>query len=181
MVEHRDAGSGSHAAGQGERVAKALARAGVASRREVERLIAEGRVALNGRVLDTPAVKVAPGDLLTVDGEAVEAAEPTRLWRYHKPPGLLTTHKDPQGRPTVFEALPAGMPRVISVGRLDLNTEGLLLLTNDGGLARVLELPSTAWLRRYRVRVHGEVTQAQLDTLKGGPRRAPGNAMREAP
>jgi 23S rRNA pseudouridine2605 synthase len=125
----------------GERVAKALARAGVASRREVERLIEAGRVRVNGQVPLTPAVKVAPDDILTVDGEVVGEAEPTRMWRYHKPVGLVTTHKDPQGRPTVFEALPKELPRVISVGRLDLNSEGLLLLTNDGALARALELP----------------------------------------
>jgi 23S rRNA pseudouridine2605 synthase len=154
--------------GDGERVAKVLARAGVASRREVERLIADGRVSLNGQRLETPAVKIGPADVLMVNGRRVGAAEAARVWRYHKPSGLVTTHKDPKGRPTVFEALPKGLPRVISVGRLDLNTEGLLLLTNDGGLARVLELPETGWLRRYRVRAHGEVTQAQLDELKNG-------------
>lgn len=152
----------------GERVAKALARAGVASRRDVEKLIAEGRVALNGQVLDTPATKVDPGDILTVDGEVVGEAEPTRLFRYHKPVGLVTSHKDPQGRPTVFAALPPELPRLISVGRLDINTEGLLLLTNDGELARALELPQTALARRYRARAHGRVTQEKLDTLKNG-------------
>jgi 23S rRNA pseudouridine2605 synthase len=156
------------ASGQGERVAKALARAGVASRRDVERLIAAGRVAINGKVLDTPAVKVEPGDILTVDGEVVNEAEPARLFRYHKPVGLVTTHKDPQGRPTVFEALPPGLPRLISVGRLDLNSEGLLLLTNDGGLARALEQPETAVVRRYRVRARGRITQERLDKLKDG-------------
>lgn len=154
--------------GAGERVAKALARAGVASRRDVERLIAAGRVALNGQVLTTPAVKVEPGDILTVDGEVVNEREPARLFRYHKPVGLVTSHKDPQGRPTVFGALPPGLPRLISVGRLDLNSEGLLLLTNDGGLARALELPETAILRRYRARAHGRITQDRLDTLKNG-------------
>ncbi|MBE7218252.1 MAG: rRNA pseudouridine synthase, partial [Caulobacteraceae bacterium] len=152
----------------GERVAKALARAGVASRREVERMIAEGRVALNGAVLDTPAVKVGPGDVLSVDGAPVAGAEATRVWRYHKPAGLMTTHSDPQGRPTVFERLPAHLPRVISVGRLDLATEGLLLLTNDGALSRALELPSTGWVRQYRARAFGRVTQAQLDALREG-------------
>jgi 23S rRNA pseudouridine2605 synthase len=152
----------------GERVAKALARAGVASRREVERLIAEGRVALNGRVLETPAVRIAPGDVLKVDGAVVGAAEPTRVWRYHKPSGLVTTHRDPAGRPTVFDALPPHLPRVISIGRLDLNSEGLLLLTNDGALARALELPATGWVRQYRARAYGRTTQAQLDTLKDG-------------
>jgi 23S rRNA pseudouridine2605 synthase len=152
----------------GERVAKALARAGVASRREVERLIAEGRVTLNGRLLDTPAIKIAPGDILSVDGAVVGAAEPTRVWRYHKPSGLVTTHRDPAGRPTVFDALPPHLPRVISIGRLDLNSEGLLLLTNDGALARALELPSSGWVRQYRARAYGRTTQAQLDTLKEG-------------
>ena len=155
----------------GERVAKALARAGVASRRDVERLIEAGRVAINGKVLTTPAVKVAPGDILTVDGAVVSDAEPTRMWRYHKPVGLVTTHKDPHGRPTVFESLAMtapGLPRVISVGRLDINSEGLLLLTNDGELTRALELPSTGWMRRYRARAHGRTDQARLDRLKEG-------------
>ena len=153
---------------EGERVAKALARAGVASRRDIERLIEMGRVAVNGQVLATPAVKVGAGDTLTVDGAAVNAAEPTRVFRYHKPAGLVTTHKDPKGRPTVFEALPPGLPRVISIGRLDLSSEGLLLLTNDGGLSRALELPSSGWARRYRVRALGRIDQARLDTLKDG-------------
>jgi 23S rRNA pseudouridine2605 synthase len=153
----------------GERVAKALARAGVASRREVERLIAAGRVKLNGVVLNTPAVKVGARDVLTVDGRPVAAPEATRVWRYHKPVGLVTTEKDPQGRPTVFANLPPELPRVISVGRLDLNTEGLLLLTNDGALARALELPANALFRRYRARARGRgVTQALLDKLKQG-------------
>jgi 23S rRNA pseudouridine2605 synthase len=152
----------------GERVAKALARAGVASRRDVERLIEAGRVALNGQLLTTPAVKVAAGDVLTVDGNVVSDAEPTRLWRYHKPVGLVTTHKDPQDRPTVFQALPEGLPRVISIGRLDINSEGLLLLTNDGALARALELPSAGWMRRYRVRARGRTDQAALDVLTAG-------------
>ncbi|MBW8812333.1 MAG: rRNA pseudouridine synthase [Caulobacterales bacterium] len=154
--------------GGGERVAKLLARSGVGSRRDVERLIGEGRVAINGRTLTTPAVKVEPGDILTVDGEVVGEPEPARVFRYHKPVGLVTTHKDPAGRPTVFEALPEGLPRLISVGRLDLNSEGLLLLTNDGGLARALEMPSTALVRRYRARAHGRTTQERLDTLKAG-------------
>lgn len=155
-------------ADRGERVAKALARAGVASRREVERLINLGKVAVNGRVLDTPAVLVMKDDILTVDGKVVNGPEPTRLWRYHKPVGLVTTHKDPQGRPTVFEHLPEGLPRVISVGRLDLNSEGLLLLTNDGGLARTLEFPSTGLRRVYRARAYGRTTQAELDRLQDG-------------
>lgn len=153
---------------EGERVAKALARAGVASRREVERLIEAGRVRLNGMVLTTPAVKVAPDDILTVDGQVVAEAEPTRMWRYHKPVDLVTTHKDPQGRPTVFDALPKDMPRVISVGRLDINSEGLLLLTNDGALARSLELPSSGWSRTYRARAYGDTTQEKLDRLLNG-------------
>jgi 23S rRNA pseudouridine2605 synthase len=158
----------SDAGGAGERVAKVLARAGVASRRDVERLIAAGRVALNGRVLTTPAVKVEPGDIVTVDGEPVADAEPARLFRYHKPVGLVTTHSDPKGRPTVFQALPAGLPRLISVGRLDLSSEGLLLLTNDGGLARALEQPATGVIRRYRARAFGRTNQARLDRLKDG-------------
>ena len=149
-------------------MAKVLARAGVCSRRDAERLIAEGRVKLNGRVLDTPAVKVTAADALLVDGRPVGAAEPTRLWRYHKPAGLVTTHADPAGRPTVFEHLPRGLPRVISVGRLDLSSEGLLLLTNDGALARRLELPANGWLRRYRARAFGRVDQSELDRLRDG-------------
>jgi 23S rRNA pseudouridine2605 synthase len=156
----------------GERVAKALARAGVASRREVERLIAEGRVALNGVALATPAVVVARDDVLTVDGKPVGATESTRLFRYHKPAGLVTSHNDPRGRPTVFAALPPGLPRLISVGRLDLNSEGLLLLTNDGELARALELPSSGWRRQYRARAYArpgtKIDQARLDALKDG-------------
>lgn len=152
----------------GERIAKRLARAGLCSRRDAERLIAEGRVSVNGRVLDTPAVTVKPGDRVVVDGKAVPEPEPARLWRYHKPAGLVTSHKDPQGRKTVFAHLPAELPRVVSVGRLDLTSEGLLLLTNDGGLARVLELPSTGWTRRYRVRAFGRVTQEELERLKQG-------------
>lgn len=138
------------------------------SRRDGERLIAEGRVKLNGKTLDTPAVKVGPGDKVSVDGRPVGAAEPTRVWRYHKPSGLVTTHRDPAGRATVFERLPKELPRVISVGRLDLTSEGLLLLTNDGALARRLELPSNGWLRRYRARAFGRVEQAELDQLKDG-------------
>jgi 23S rRNA pseudouridine2605 synthase len=145
-----------------------LARAGVCSRRDAEKLIAEGRVKLNGKTLDTPAVKVGAADKLTVDGRPIGAAPQTRVWRYHKPSGLVTTHRDPSGRATVFEHLPPELPRVISVGRLDLTSEGLLLLTNDGGLARRLELPSNAWLRGYRARAFGRITQAELDQLKGG-------------
>ncbi|KAA5804083.1 rRNA pseudouridine synthase [Alkalicaulis satelles] len=155
-------------AGPGERIAKALAHAGVASRREAERLITEGRVAVNGKVLDTPAFKVTADDLITVDGKLVGPRPPTRLWRYHKPAGLVTTHADPQGRETVFSKLPPELGRVISVGRLDLNSEGLMLLTNDGELARVLELPATAWTRRYRVRAFGDADEAALAKLAGG-------------
>jgi 23S rRNA pseudouridine2605 synthase len=154
--------------GEGERIAKMLARAGVCSRRDAERLIEEGRVKVNGTKLTSPAFKVTESDIVTVDGKPVAEAEATRLWRYHKPPGLMTTHRDPAGRPTVFENLPKDLPRVISVGRLDFNSEGLLLLTNDGELARRLELPSTGWVRRYRARAFGQVTQEQLDELARG-------------
>ncbi len=150
------------------RIAKAMARAGLCSRRDAERWIAEGRVAVNGKVLTSPALDVTEKDKVVVDGKALPTIEPVRLWRYYKPKGLVTTHRDPQGRPTVFEKMPEDMPRVISIGRLDFNTEGLLLLTTDGALARHMELPSTGWLRRYRVRAHGTVTQADLDRLKDG-------------
>jgi 23S rRNA pseudouridine2605 synthase len=150
------------------RIAKAMAHAGLCSRRDAEKWIEAGRVKLNGKVLRTPAQVVGPTDTISVDGKPLPAAETPRLWRYHKPKGLMTSHKDPQGRPTVFESLPPELPRVISVGRLDLNTEGLLLLTTDGELARHLELPSTGWLRRYRVRAYGHVTQAALDRLAKG-------------
>ncbi len=153
---------------QGERVAKALARAGIASRREAERLIEAGRVALNGKTLTGPAVKVMPGDTLTFDGQPIGPRPPTQLWLYHKPTGLLTTHADPEGRATVFEQLPKDLGRVISVGRLDLNSEGLLLLTNDGALARVLELPATGWTRRYRVRAYGNADDRELAKLADG-------------
>ncbi len=152
----------------GERIAKWLARAGVASRRDVERLIAEGRVRRNNAPVTHPATFVEPGDLIQVNGALVEPPARTRLWRYHKPEGLVTTHRDPEGRPTVFEKLPPQLGRVVSVGRLDLNSEGLLLLTNDGALARRLELPSNLWLRRYRVRVHGRPDPAALAALARG-------------
>ncbi|RZN15285.1 pseudouridine synthase, partial [Bradyrhizobium sp. Leo121] len=152
----------------GERIAKVLARAGLASRRDAEEMVTQGRVTVNGRVINSPALDVTANDVVAVDGKPLPPRERTRLFMYHKPRGLMTTHDDPEGRPTVFDNLPEGLPRLISVGRLDFNTEGLLLLTNDGGLARVLELPDTGWLRRYRVRAHGEVTQAQLDELKKG-------------
>lgn len=152
----------------GDRIAKVIARAGLCSRREAERWIDEGRVEVNGQVLPSPAYGVKPRDRIKVDGVWLPAREPVRLWRYYKPRGLVTTHRDPQGRKTVFDALPDTLPRVISVGRLDFNTEGLLLLTNDGDLARHLELPSTGWLRRYRVRAHGAVSEEQLQSLSEG-------------
>src|ERR671928_1604522 len=151
-----------------ERVAKAIARAGIASRRDAEAMIADGRVTLNGEVLTSPALNVTAQDRITVDGEPLPARERTRLWIFHKPRGLVTTARDPEGRPTVFESLPEDLPRVVAVGRLDINTEGLLLLTNDGGLARVIAHPDTGWLRRYKVRAHGDVTQADLDRLRDG-------------
>src|SRR5206468_3719819 len=141
---------------------------GLASRRDAEEWIVQGRVTVNGRVINSPALDVTANDVIAVDGKVLPPRERTRLFMYHKPRGLMTTHADPEGRPTVFDNLPEGLPRLISIGRLDFNTEGLLLLTNDGGLARALELPDTGWLRRYRVRAHGEVTQAQLDELKNG-------------
>jgi len=153
---------------KGDRIAKVLARAGLCSRREAERWIADGRVAVDGETATTPARTVTPENVITVDGSPLPASDTTRLWRYHKPAGLVTTHKDPQGRPTVFSRLPDDLPRVISVGRLDLNSEGLLLLTNDGGLARTLELPKTGWTRRYRVRVFGDVDEGRLSRLGGG-------------
>ncbi len=158
----------SEAAPEGERIAKAIARAGLASRRDAEALIAAGRVSLNGQVLDSPAVNVTDADRITVDGEPLPARERTRLWIFHKPRGLVTTARDPEGRTTVFEALPDDLPRVVAVGRLDINTEGLLLLTNDGGLAKVIAHPDTGWLRRYRVRAHGDTDQAALDRLSKG-------------
>ncbi|MBU0740491.1 MAG: pseudouridine synthase [Alphaproteobacteria bacterium] len=151
-----------------ERISKLLARAGVASRRDIERMIMEGRVSVNGKVLETPVHNATLADTIEVDGQPIRGIERTRLWLYHKPAGLVTTNSDPEGRPTVFENLPEELPRVMSIGRLDINTEGLLLLTNDGGLARVLELPTTGWLRRYRVRAYGEVDQPALDALKEG-------------
>jgi len=152
----------------GERIAKRLARAGLASRREAERMIEAGRVAVNGRRIDSPALNVTAADRITLDGRPVGAPEPARLWRYHKPAGLVTTARDEKGRETVFDNLPADLPRVVSVGRLDLTSEGLLLLTNDGALKRRLELPSTGWLRKYRVRVHGTPTEEMVAPLTRG-------------
>ncbi|MAY62073.1 MAG: pseudouridine synthase [Rhizobiales bacterium] len=150
------------------RIAKILARAGVASRRDAERMVNDGRVKVNGRLLDSPAVVVSTSDKIEVDDKPIAAIERTRLWIYHKPAGLVTTNRDPEGRTTIFERMPSELPRVVTVGRLDINTEGLLLLTNDGGLARALELPSTGWLRRYRVRAHGDIDQGALDRLQDG-------------
>jgi 23S rRNA pseudouridine2605 synthase len=156
------------AAKAGERIAKVMARAGLASRREAEAWIAAGRVAVNGATISSPALNVTPNDRISVDGKPLPQRERTRLFLFHKPAGLVTTSADTHGRPTIFGALPKELPRLISVGRLDLNSEGLLLLTNDGGLARALELPATGWLRRYRVRAHGKVAQARLDGLRKG-------------
>ena len=156
------------ASGRGERIAKWLARAGVASRRDAEKLLLEGAVQVNGTRIDHPATFIGPDDIVQVRGKVVDVPDRTRLWRYHKPDGLVTTHKDPDGRPTVFQALPPGLPRVVSVGRLDLNSEGLLLLTNDGALARRLELPANGWIRRYRARAWGFVDPAALARLKDG-------------
>ncbi len=152
----------------GDRIAKVLARAGIASRREAERMIEAGRVTVNGKTIDSPALNVTPGDKITVDGKPVAEPEPARLWLYHKPTGLVTTNRDEKGRPTIFDNLPEDMPRVMSVGRLDLNSEGLLLLTNDGGIKRKLELPSTGWLRKYRVRINGRPKDEDFAPLRQG-------------
>jgi 23S rRNA pseudouridine2605 synthase len=153
---------------EGERIAKLIARAGLCSRREAEQWIAAGRVAVDGTVLASPAVNVRPSQRVTVDGRPLPAAEAARLFRYHKPKGVMTTAQDPEGRRTVYADLPAELPRLMPVGRLDLNSEGLLLLTNDGALKRRLELPATGWLRRYRVRVHGVPTEPELRSLGRG-------------
>jgi 23S rRNA pseudouridine2605 synthase len=155
-------------ASKNERIAKVIARAGLCSRRDAERWIEEGRVQVDGKVLHTPAFVVTEKSVIVVDGKPLAKPEQPRLWVYYKPKGLITTHRDEQGRPTLFEALPKDMPRVISVGRLDLNSEGLILLTNDGELARHIELPSTGWVRTYRVRVHGLIDTKALETLKKG-------------
>lgn len=152
----------------GERIAKVIARAGLCSRRDAERLIAAGRVEVDGKVLTSPAFNVPPQASVIVDGQPLPAALPMRLWRYHKPRGVVTTARDPQGRPTVFDKLPPDLPRLLSVGRLDMTSEGLLLLTTDGALKRRLELPSTGWTRRYRVRVHGKADPDRLSALAGG-------------
>jgi 23S rRNA pseudouridine2605 synthase len=153
---------------ESERIAKRIARSGLCSRREAERWIADGRVALDGEVLTSPAVTVGAGSLITVDGAPLPAPERARLFRFHKPRGVLTTAGDPQGRPTIYDRLPAGLPRLMPIGRLDFDSEGLLLLTNDGGLKRRLELPATGWTRRYRVRAHGKIDEAKLASLKEG-------------
>src|SRR3954454_15571046 len=168
MPNTQEKSSASAANGQPERIAKVIARAGLCSRRDAERWIAEGRVSVNGEILTSPAVTVTADSDIRVDGKKLPEPERPRLWRYHKPVGLVTTHRDEKGRPTVFGALPASLPRLISVGRLDLNSEGLLLLTNDGALARRLELPATGWIRRYRVRVQGAVDAARLASLASG-------------
>jgi 23S rRNA pseudouridine2605 synthase len=155
-------------AAKGERIAKFLARAGICSRRDAERLIADGQVSVDGQILTSPALNITAAQRVLVKGKPVQTKAATCLWRYHKPPGIVTTARDPQGRPTVFDNLPPTLPRVISVGRLDLTTEGLLLLTNDGALARYLELPQQGWLRHYRVRVHGRVAVPKLAALADG-------------
>ncbi|MXU65413.1 pseudouridine synthase [Oceanomicrobium pacificus] len=152
----------------GDRIAKVLSRAGVASRRDAERMIEAGRVAVNGKRLTSPALNVTDADTITVDGKPIAAREPVRLWRYHKPAGLVTSARDEKGRETIFDKLPADMPRVMSVGRLDLNSEGLLLLTNDGALKRRLELPSTGWVRKYRVRAKGQPSEETFAPLRQG-------------
>src|SRR6185312_8884308 len=153
---------------EGERIAKVIARAGVCSRRDAEKLILKGRVKLDGVVVTSPALNVTSDNVIQVDEKPLAEPEAARLWRYHKPSGLVTTHKDEKGRPTVFAALPKSLGRVVSVGRLDFNSEGLLLLTNDGEIARRLEMPASGWVRKYRARLFGKVSQAELDKLATG-------------
>ena len=168
MAEEKEEGEDIAPGPEGERIAKAIARSGFCSRRDAEKLIAEGRVLLNGEAVTTPAIKVAATALIQIDGKPLSEPEPARLWRYHKPAGLITSHKDEKGRPTVFAFIPKTLGRVMSVGRLDFNSEGLLLLTNDGEIARRLEMPSSGWVRKYRARLFGKVTQADLDKLATG-------------
>jgi 23S rRNA pseudouridine2605 synthase len=168
MKEKPPAAASPNPTREGQRIAKVMARAGLCSRRDAESWILEGRVSVNGKILESPAFNVTADDDIRVDGQRLKEAERTRLFLFHKPRGLVTTARDPEGRPTIFDSLPEDLPRVVAVGRLDINTEGLILLTNDGGLARVLELPATGWLRRYRVRAHGAIEQAQLDALADG-------------
>ena len=153
---------------EGDRIAKVLARAGVASRRDAEKMILAGRIAVNGKIIDRAALNITNADKVTVDGKPMTPPEPPRLWLYHKPIGLVTTTRDEQGRATIYDKLPPELPRVVTVGRLDINSEGLLLLTNDGGVKRQMELPSTGWLRKYRVRVNGRPTDVQLEPLRQG-------------
>ena len=153
---------------KGERIAKVMARAGLCSRREAERWIADGRVSVDGNILTSPALTVTPANTVVVDGKPLSGNEETKVWRYHKPAGLIVSHNDPEGRATIFERMPPGMPRVISIGRLDLNSEGLMLLTNNGELARHMEKPDTGWIRRYRVRVNGRVDGAALASAEPG-------------
>ena len=153
---------------KGDRIAKVLARAGVASRRDAEKMILAGRIAVNGKIIDRAALNITDADKVTVDGKPMPPPEPPRLWLYHKPIGLVTTTRDEQGRATIYDKLPPELPRVVTVGRLDINSEGLLLLTNDGGVKRQMELPSTGWLRKYRVRVNGRPTDLQLEPLRQG-------------
>jgi 23S rRNA pseudouridine2605 synthase len=152
----------------GDRIAKVLARAGIASRRDAEKMILAGRIAVNGTRIDRAALNVTTTDKITVDGKPLTPPEPPRLWLYHKPVGLVTTTRDEQGRATIYDTLPPDLPRVMTVGRLDINSEGLLMLTNDGGVKRQMELPSTGWLRKYRVRVNGRPSDTQLEPLRRG-------------
>ena len=167
-MSRKPAPSAAKTSHEGDRIAKVIARAGIASRREAEKLIEAGRVSVNGAVITRAALNVTDKDRVTVDGKPLDAPEPPRLWLYHKPTGLVTTTRDPEGRPTIFDELPADLPRVMTVGRLDLTSEGLLLLTNDGGVKRKLELPSTGWLRRYRVRMKGSPQDTDFDPLRAG-------------
>ncbi len=168
MAEELPEGEQDAANPDGERIAKVIARAGICSRRDAEKLIAEGRVMLDGEIVATPAIKVTENNLIQIDGKPLAERAPARLWRYHKTSGTVTTHKDEKGRPTVFEFVPKSLGRVVSVGRLDFNSEGLLLLTNDGEIARRLEIPSAGWVRKYRARLFGKVTQDNLDKLATG-------------